>query len=214
MKRYLLLAVLGACAVDELDTTTAIEAVTVTTGPGYIWSEYGNLYVGGLGGAAVCDDGTSAPSCFTDTVDFSLMPNLTQAQIDDLRSRFALADPGLANVSVIVNGQWRIVTVNDYRFDPPLHYRRTDFQLTSAYRTASLVPHSTTFFRLTGTTYQRAQQVSPGPHTLPFTAVVDFPGPVITNSYGVVGDGYVTGAIVQPPTVPAEIAADRYFQRL
>jgi len=106
------------------------------------------------------------------------------------------------------------VTVNDYRYDPPLHYRRTDFLLTSAYETASLAPHGTTFFRLWGTTWQEAQRVSPGPHTLPFTAVVDYPGPIITNQYGVVGDGFVTGEIVQPPTVPAEIAADRYFRRL
>jgi len=211
MKRFLLLAVVGGCAVDD-DLETTVEAVTVTSGPGYIWSEYGNLYVGGLDGWAICDDGTTAASCFTDTVDFSLT-SFSQAQITDLRSRFALDEPGLENASAIVDGQWRVVTVNDYRYDPPRHYRRTDFQLTSAYVTQSLAAHGTTYFHIWGTTGQTAQRMSAGPHTLPFWAVIDFPGPVITNQYGVVSDGYVTGTIVQPPTVPAEIAADRYFAR-
>jgi len=212
MKALLLLLTLGACAVDD-DLGMTEEAVTVTTGPGYIWSESGNLYVGGLAGWATCEDGLNATSCFTDTVDFSLS-GFTQAQIADLRSRFALDEPGLDNASAIVNGQWRVVTVNDYRYDPPRHYRRTDFQLTSAYVTTSLATHGTTYYRLWGTTGQTAQRVSAGPHTLPFQAVVDYPEPIIANQYGVVSDGFVTGEIVQPPTVPAEIAADRYFKRL
>jgi len=212
-----ILSALAACAVDDAPegTSEAVELVTNTIGPAYIYPAGAGLYrVRSLVGDTVrCDDGQYAPSCLADALDFSQMA-LTYEQRTDLRDRFAIADSSLANVSVIVSGQWTIVTVRDHR-DPPRYYRRVNFQLLSAYRAGSVGLHSTEFYRLSGVEAQMAQPVT-STHTLPFLVTIEFPGPIIANSYGVVSDGYISGSVAIDGTrsSPVELVADRYFQRL
>lgn len=225
MKTWFVLAfaALGACIdvpdsaedPEMLETSEEVSELTtpVNTGLGFIYSQYGNLYVTGLKGYAYCEDGIAAPSCLIDRVDFSLMPHLTHDQITELYTRFSLTTSDRATTSVVATGQWRTVTVTDSRYDPPRSYRRIDLQLLTVHRSQPVTPHGRDFYRLSGSTAQRAQLVSGG-KTLPFWATIEFPGPVISNSYGVVSDGFVTATVVQPPSVPIQLVADAYFQRM
>jgi len=226
MKTWFVLAfaTLGACIEapdsaedsETLETSEEVSQLTtpVNTGLGFIYSQYGNLYVTGLNGYAYCEDGVSARSCLIDRLDFSLMPHLTHDQITELNTRFLLATSDRATTSVVATGQWRTVTVTDYRYDPPRRYRRIDLQLLTVHRSQPVTPHGRDFYRLSGTTAQHAQLVSGLGNNLPFWASVEFPGPVISNSYGVVGDGFVTATVVQPPSIPIQLVVDAHFQRM
>jgi len=87
------------------------------------------------------------------------------------------------------------------------------FQVTDAYQATTSAAHGTTFFSLYGTTSQWALEISTT-RMLGFAAAVQFPGPVLTNAYGVVSDAIVTGTIVDPHARPVPIDADAYFAHL
>jgi hypothetical protein len=208
----LLATLTAACGIDDVATTSDSQEVTTTTGPAFLYPGAGTTYVvKGLTGVQ-CVDGSYAISCAADAIDFTLS-GLSSAQISDLRARFAAGAPNPADATVIVFGQWQTVLVRDHRYNPPLSYERVDFQVTTAYETPTPGPHETTFYRLTGTTWQEALNASVS-HTLAFPAHVAFPGPVLTNSYGVVADAFVTGHIADPSATPLLIVADRMFARM
>ncbi len=222
-----LVALSSACtaSTDEEETVegpvdTTTQALTQTI-PGYLYpasAAYpasGAYYFQSVLGGATCDNGQSAPSCLADKLDWRLMPQLTPSKIFELTKRIQDANSSsVAHASVIVMGQWNVVTVRDHR-TPPRNYRRIDFQILEAYEANATGLHVATFYRLSGIESQRATRIASA-HYLPFYAAIQFPCPVLANSYGVVSSGFVTGTTypTDPPTLPIALEADRYFRKL
>lgn len=199
---------------EPSESTVEQDVTTVSWSHIYPGPGGAGYYITGLVGGIDCGEGGGSGTCLADKLDFSLMPWLSSTQITELRQRIASSSSDRSRISVIVKGQWRAVLVRDHRTGQSYH--RIDFQVTTVYEaTAAVQQHVTSFFHIYGTTTQRAQPITLQ-HTLPFITTVQFPGPVIANSYGVVPDAFITGTVVQAPTpgVPGNIVADQYFRRL
>ena len=169
-----------------------------------------------LEGALACADGSGAPLCPGNVLDFSQM-QLTPAQIQTVTTRLQSANANVDDVSVLFQGQWTIDYVRDHRTTPPSVYEVYYYQPLRVYLARTPNVHGSTFLPPSmGPTQQWALLESTSRVSSAFLVELTNEsafGPIFTNSSGVIGDGFVSGTLAMS-TTPAQLTADQLFMPL